>query len=73
MDIYLYGFSHPIAVSVKFQQEDYTFGENVEQAVVGLVRTGGTAGMFTVTIMSGKKLCKQSCLIIKVNYQKWCF
>ncbi len=35
------------------------------QAVVGLVLTGGTAG---ITIMSGKKLCKQSYLI-KMHYQ----
>ena len=43
-----------IAVSVKFEQADYTFAENVGEAIVNLVRSGATAQTITITVTSGK-------------------
>ena len=52
-----------LAVSVNFEREDYTFAENDEQGVVRLIRSGGTAEMFTITIVSGKHLVNSHTLI----------
>ena len=46
--------THSLVVSVKFEQESYTFSESNGTAVIGLVRTGATASDFNINITCGK-------------------
>ncbi len=57
MDIYVNNNVAPypnIAISIKFEQTDYTFAENVGEAIVRLVRSGATAQTITITVISGR-------------------